>query len=52
MTQEETAEYNHPEGYRAMSMPEHFTLFDALYELRNKGGDVEEARQFPKFPSF
>jgi len=46
MTQDQVAKYETKEGFHSMSMPEHFELFDALYQLRGKGGDVEKTRQF------
>ena len=45
MTQERLATYS-KEGFHAASMPEYLELFDALYKLRGKGGEVEKARQF------
>ena len=46
MTQDDLATHKTDEEFHALSMPEHFELFNALYELRNTGGAVEEARQF------
>ena len=45
MTQDKLATYSQ-EGFHALSIPEHFELFDDLYTLRDKGGEVENARQF------
>jgi hypothetical protein len=46
MTQDKSATYASKGGFHSMSMPEHFELAGALYELRNKGGEAEQARQF------
>ncbi len=46
MNQEDAARYSSPEGFHASSLSEYFDVFAALYELRNKGEEVENARQF------
>ena len=45
-TQEAHAKYVSPSGFRIASYKGHFQVFSALYELRNKGAEVELARQF------
>jgi hypothetical protein len=45
-TQEEHAKSISPLGLYAGSARDNFEIFSALYELRNKGGEVENARQF------
>jgi len=46
MTQAESAKYISPEGYQTLALPGHIELFGAVKDLSDKGGDVEQARQF------
>ena len=48
MTQDELAKYSSQEGFHALSVPDHFELFQAMYDLRNNGGEIEKARRFVK----
>ncbi len=47
MPQRLLAEYVSPDGgFHALSLKDHFAFFQAMYDLRSKGGDIERARQF------
>lgn len=46
MTQDQAANCSTTNGFHTPSLPEYFELFDAIYVLREKGGEVEKARNF------
>lgn len=46
MTQDQAAKYSSKEGFHVLSVPDHFELFQAMYALRNNGGEIEKARAF------
>jgi hypothetical protein len=46
MTQEDAAKLISPEGFALVDVPTHIRLFKAMYDLRDKGGEVEKARMF------
>ncbi len=46
MTQDEAAKYSSQEGFHTLSVPDYFELFQAMYDLRDNGGEVEKARAF------
>jgi hypothetical protein len=46
MDQDKLSTYETGEGFHGASMPEYFEVFQALYDLRESGSEVEQARQF------
>ena len=46
MTQADAIKHSSPEGFRALDVPAYMQLFKAMYDLKDKGGDVEKAREF------
>ena len=46
MTQDESAVYRSENGFHALSAEDVFAVMDAMYDLREKGGEIEGARQF------